>query len=72
MCVSNHGTESNAAFSYHNGKTAPRGFANLAFTVPDVSTKLAELSAAGYAAVPAASVDEATVPGLSVVQDPDG
>lgn len=69
---SNHGTESDPAFSYHNGKTAPRGFASLAFTVPDVAAKLAELTAAGFATVAAAEVSESTVPGLTVVQDADG
>ena len=32
----NHGTEDDAAFSYHNGNTEPKGFGHVGFLVDDV------------------------------------
>jgi len=62
----NHGTESDPAFSYHNGQTDPKGFSHLSFTVPDLTAAVASLGEIGV------SVDTGSSTGYAVAADPDG
>eukprot|EP01012_Entosiphon_sulcatum_P063535 TRINITY_DN9112_c0_g2_i1.p1 TRINITY_DN9112_c0_g2~~TRINITY_DN9112_c0_g2_i1.p1 ORF type:complete len:346 (+),score=62.46 TRINITY_DN9112_c0_g2_i1:21-1058(+) len=66
----NHGTESDPAFSYHNGNTEPRGFGHLGFLVDNVYEKCEELEKAGYSFQK--KPDDGRMKGLAFVKDPDG
>ena len=63
----NHGTEDDAAFSYHTGNTDPVGFAHVAFAADDVPALASKLEADGWA-VAAGELGADT----RVVKDTDG
>jgi len=65
----NHGTESNPAFSYHNGNDEPRGFGHLAYLVDDVEGACAELENLGYKFKK--KPNEGMIKGIAFVLDPD-
>jgi len=65
----NHGTESNASFSYHNGNDEPKGFGHLAFLVDDVNAACADLENLGYKFKK--KPNEGTIKGIAFVLDSD-
>ncbi|MEN3974718.1 lactoylglutathione lyase [Emcibacter sp. SYSU 3D8] len=66
----NWGTETDAAFAYHNGNTEPRGFGHIALTVPDVDGACARLDQLGVTFVK--RPQDGSMKGLAFIQDPDG
>jgi len=66
----NWGTESDAAFAYHNGNAEPRGFGHIALTVPDVDAACARLESLDVTFVKRPR--DGTMKGLAFIQDPDG
>mmetsp|Transcript_32548 Transcript_32548/g.70345 ORF Transcript_32548/g.70345 Transcript_32548/m.70345 type:complete len:155 (-) Transcript_32548:29-493(-) len=66
----NHGTETDPAFSYHNGNDAPQGFGHVGFLVDDVDAAVAASEAAGCA-IKKRSQD-GKIKGIAFVVDPDG
>ena len=66
---SNHGTEDDESFSYHNGNSDPKGFGHIGFLVDDVYKASEELEKAGYAFQK--KPDDGKMKGLAFVKDPD-
>jgi len=66
----NHGTESQADFSYHNGNTDPRGFGHVGFLCDDLEEACVMLEKEGVAFLKKPS--EGSMRGLAFAKDPDG
>ncbi len=66
----NWGTESDPAFSYHNGNADPRGFGHIALTVPDVDAACARFEERGVTFVK--RPQDGSMKGLAFIVDPDG
>lgn len=66
----NHGTESDPAFSYHNGNTEPRGFGHTGFLCDDLEGACKHLEEAGvrFQKRP----QDGSMRGLAFALDPDG
>ena len=66
----NHGTEADAAFSYHSGNSDPRGFGHLCVSVPDVHAACARFDAQGV--VFQKRLGEGGMKDIAFIKDPDG
>ncbi|XP_026192185.1 lactoylglutathione lyase [Cyclospora cayetanensis] len=66
----NHGTENDAAFSYHNGNDAPQGFGHIGMLCDNLEKACEELEAAGvkFRKRP----QDGKMRGIAFVLDPDG
>jgi len=66
----NWGTEDDAAFSYHNGNSEPRGFGHIGISVPDVDAACARFAELDVEFVKRPA--EGAMKGLAFIKDPDG
>lgn len=66
----NYGTESDEAFSYHNGNDDPRGFGHIGVSVPDVYQACERFDQLGVEYVK--RPDDGNMKGLAFIKDPDG
>lgn len=66
----NHGTESQADFTYHSGNSDPRGFGHICLSVPDVHVACARFEKLG---VPFQKrLADGSMKSLAFIKDPDG
>lgn len=66
----NWGTETDAAFKYHNGNAQPQGFGHICFSVPDLDAATAWFDQHKVAFVK--RPDQGKMRDVAFVQDPDG
>jgi len=66
----NHGTESDDAFSYHNGNEEPKGFGHTGFLVDDLDAACKYLEDNNVPFIKKPS--EGKMRGIAFVKDPDG
>jgi len=66
----NHGTESDAEFSYHDGNGEPQGFGHIGISVPDVYQACERFDSLGVEYVK--RPDDGNMKGLAFIKDPDG
>jgi lactoylglutathione lyase len=66
----NWGTESDAAFKYHDGNAQPQGFGHICFSVPDLDSAIAWFDANHVAFVKRA--DQGKMKDVAFIKDPDG
>ena len=66
----NHGTESDASFTYHDGNQDPRGFGHIGISVPDVYQACERFDTLGVEYVK--RPDDGNMKGLAFIKDPDG
>jgi len=66
----NHGTEQDAAFSYHNGNSDPRGFGHTCVAVPDIRAACERFEQLG---VPFQKrLTDGSMKEIAFIKDPDG
>ncbi|KPX80318.1 Lactoylglutathione lyase [Pseudomonas amygdali pv. mellea] len=66
----NHGTESDATASYHNGNSDPRGFGHICVSVPDVKVACERFETLGVDFQKRLS--DGRMNSLAFIKDPDG
>jgi lactoylglutathione lyase len=66
----NHGTETDASFSHHDGNSEPRGFGHIGVSVPDVYAACTRFDSLGVEYVK--RPDDGNMKGLAFIKDPDG
>lgn len=66
----NWGTESDAAFRYHDGNAQPQGFGHICFAVPDLDAAVAWFDQCGVPFVK--RPDQGKMKDVAFIKDPDG
>jgi lactoylglutathione lyase len=66
----NHGTENDAAFSYHNGNSDPRGFGHTCVAVPDIRAACVRFEQLGVAFQK--RLTDGSMKEIAFIKDPDG